>query len=244
MQFLYVARRRFFVECVEDGRAQLTGDEAHHLARVLRAEPGQQFEIADGQAAYLAEVTESGKSAVRFRVLEQLASAPPLPPLTLFAALFKFDRFEWLVEKATELGVTRIVPVETARSEAGLLAAAAKRAERWRKIARESAQQSRRVAPLEISDALKLTAVEFSGWRCRLEERPGCSGLWDALEAAAPAEIGILLGPEGGWTDSERERLDAAGWHGVTLGTTVLRAETAGMAAAAVVTQWWGRRLH
>jgi 16S rRNA (uracil1498-N3)-methyltransferase len=239
-----LARRRFFVERVEDGRAELTGDDAHHLARVLRAQAGQQFEIADGRSAYLAEVMEAGKSVVRFRVLDELPAAPDLPPLTLFAALIKFDRFEWLVEKATELGAARIVPVETARSEAGLLAAAPKRAERWRKIARESAQQSRRVGPLAIGEALKLAAVEFSGWRGRLEERPGCSGLWDALEAAAPADLGILLGPEGGWTDGERERLDAAGWQAVTLGSTILRSETAGIAAAAVAAQWWDRRLH
>lgn len=211
---------------------------------MLRAEAGQQFEIADGQGAYVAEIVEAGKAAVVFRVLEQLPSAPALPPLTLFAALIKFDRFEWLVEKATELGAARIVPVETARSEAGLLAAAPKRSERWRKIARESAQQSRRTSPLEIGTALKLAAIEFNGWRCRLEERPGCTGLWDALEAAVPVSIGILLGPEGGWTDGERERLDGAGWQGVTLGSTILRAETAGVAAAAVAAQWWDRRLH
>lgn len=229
---------------MEDGLAELTGDDAHHLARVLRAEAGQQFEIADGRAAYLAEIVAAGKSTVRFRVIEELAAAPELPPLTLFAALIKFDRFEWLVEKATELGAARIVPVETARSETGLFAAAPKRSERWRKIARESAQQCRRIGPLEIGEAKKLAAIEFPGWRARLEEQPGSANLWDALESAAPTEIGILLGPEGGWTESERERLNTAGWQAVTLGSTILRAETAGLAAAAVVAQWWDRRIH
>jgi 16S rRNA (uracil1498-N3)-methyltransferase len=232
------------VDRVEDGRAEMTGDDAHHLARVLRAEVGQQFEIADSRSAYLAEIVDTTKSLVRFHVLEELPPAPQLPPLTLFAALFKFDRFEWLVEKATELGVARIVPVETARSEAGLLAAAPKRSERWRKIAKESAQQSRRVSAPEIAEARKLSSVEFSGYRCRLEERPGSPPLWDALEAASPTEIGILLGPEGGWTDTERERLDASGWQPVTLGPSILRAETAGIAACALTAQWWGRRLN
>ena len=176
---------------------------------------------------------------MRFRVLEQLPPGPALPRLSIFAALIKFDRFEWLVEKATELGVARIVPVETARSEAGLLSAAPKRSERWRKVAREGEQQGRRVAGLEIGEAVKLSAVTFTGWRARLEEQPGCLRLWQALEAAKPIDMGILLGPEGGWTDTERERLDAAGWQPVTLGPTILRAETAGIAAAALAGHWW-----
>ncbi len=169
---------------------------------------------------------------------------PPLPPVTLFAALFKFDRFEWLIEKATELGVHRIVPVETARSDSGLFAAAPKRSERWRRIARESAQQCRRVAAPEIGDAIRLAAVAFPGRRIRLEERPGSPNLWDCLQPGDPSEVAILLGPEGGWTNPERDRLDAAGWQPATLGSTILRAETAGIAALAIATQWWNRRLH
>lgn len=244
MSFWYVARRRFFADSVNEGRAEVTGDDAHHIARVLRAETGQVFEIADGRAAYLAEIAETGKHAVVFRVLEQLPAAPPLPPVTLFAALFKFDRFEWLIEKATELGVHRIVPVETARSDSGLFAAAPKRSERWRRVARESAQQCRRVAAPEIGDAIRLAAVAFPGRRIRLEERPGSPNLWDCLQPGDPSEVAILLGPEGGWTNPERDRLDAAGWQPATLGSTILRAETAGIAALAIATQWWNRRLH
>ena len=234
-----MARRRFLVPEIIDGQAQLTGDDAHHLARALRAEPGQIYEIADGRAAYLAEITEATKSTVTFRVLEDLGAGPPLLPLTLFVALIKFDRFEWMIEKATELGAGRIVPVEAARSEAGLLAAAAKRVERWRKIARESSQQSRRVAPPEIEEARKLGAIQFSGLRLRLEEQPG-SPLLSLEDAHQP--IGILIGPEGGWTDAERGRL--AEWSPVSLGPAILRTETAAIAAAALVAQWWAGRLN
>jgi 16S rRNA (uracil1498-N3)-methyltransferase len=208
------------------------------VARVLRAETGQQYEIADGRAAYLAEITEVSKSAVRFRVLEELGAGPPLAPLALYVALFKFDRFEWMIEKATELGVARIVPVETARSEAGLLAAAAKRVERWRKIAREASQQSRRVRVPEVADAVKLAAAKCSGLCLRLEEQAGPPLLSAALDGVW-TEVSVLTGPEGGWTDGERERLNEHGWRAVSLGPTVLRAETAAIAAAAIVAHRW-----
>lgn len=233
-----MARRRFFVDQINGDQAELGGEDAHHLGRVLRAEAGQQFEISDGQQLYLAEITEAGKQRVLFRILEKLEVVAPLPPFTLCAALIKFDRFEWMVEKATELGVTRIIPVETARTEPGLLAAATKRRERWQKIARESSQQSRRLAAPEIAPAQKLAQLKVTGWHCRLEEQAGSGTLWNALASANAEECAVLIGPEGGWTDHERERLDGEGWQPVTLGPTVLRAETAAIAAAAVIAQW------
>jgi 16S rRNA (uracil1498-N3)-methyltransferase len=139
-----LARRRFFVDQVRKGQAEITGENAHHLTRVLRVEVGQKFEITDNQRAWLASVETARKDLVRFNVIEEIAAGPELPSLTLYLALIKFERFEWAVEKATELGVTRIVPVETNRSEHGLFAGAQKRAERWRRISRESSEQSRR----------------------------------------------------------------------------------------------------
>jgi len=233
-----VARRRFFVGPVEDGRARLHGEEAHHLARVLRAEVGQQYEISDGQRVYLAQIEEVGKMAVTFGVLEILEEQPPLPLLTLYMALIKFDRFEWVVEKATELGVTQIVPVECARSEAGLMAASVKRSERWRKIARESSQQSRRVAVPEIGDAVRVGSVLPQGVSCRLEEQNGAGLLRDVLGSATGRPgASLLIGPEGGWTDGERAALDASGWQRASLGRLVLRAETAAIAALAIAGQ-------
>ena len=147
-----MARRRFLVEHIRDNTAELRGEDARHLARVLRAEPGQQYEIADGAGVYLAEIAAVEKDRVVFRVIEALDTPPPPVRLTLCAALIKFDRFEWLVEKATELGVAAIVPVNAARSEKGLVEAARKRAERWRRIAHESSQQARRLSPPEIGE--------------------------------------------------------------------------------------------
>ncbi|MBI3473059.1 MAG: RsmE family RNA methyltransferase, partial [Candidatus Solibacter usitatus] len=115
-----MARRRFFVEQVRDGSAELAGPEAAHLARVLRVEPGQRFEISDDRAVCLAEVVAVDKQRVRFRVVEELPPPPPRARITLLASLIKFERMEWTIEKATELGVDTIVPVNAQRSEKGL----------------------------------------------------------------------------------------------------------------------------
>ena len=197
---------------------------------------GQQYELSDGQQVYLAEIQDAGKERVRFRVLEMMESPAPLQPLTLYMALIKFDRLEWAIEKATELGVTRVVPVECARSEAGLMAASVKRSERWRKIARESAQQARRVAAPEIGPAERVQTVRAEGSAYRLEEQAGCPMLIQALGNEG-GPVNLLVGPEGGWTDGERTALDQCGWRRASLGPLVLRAETAAIAALAVVGQ-------
>ena len=145
-----MARRRFFVESILGGTAELRGEEARHLTRVLRVETGQRFEISDNRTAWLAEVSEARGDRVVFRVIEPVESPAAPVRITLIAAIVKFDRFEWIVEKATELGVERILPMEAARTEKGLLDASQKRAERWRRIARESSQQARRATVPEI----------------------------------------------------------------------------------------------
>jgi 16S rRNA (uracil1498-N3)-methyltransferase len=238
-----LARRRFFVDQILSDRAELTGDDARHLARVLRAQPGQVYEISDNQRVYLAEISAIGPQSVAFRILDPLPLPPPSPQVTLFAALIKFDRFEWLVEKATELGVARIVPVDAERAEKGLATAAAKRAERWRKIARESSQQSRRLNVPEVALPERFAAAtsDPSPFRYFLEEQPGATMLLDALPSARTAHdvIAILTGPEGGWTDRERALALSAGWQPVSLGGNILRVETAAIAALAVLTQAW-----
>ncbi len=227
------------------GEAELRGEEATHLARVLRAAPGQCYEICDNHAVYLAEIREVARDRVAFRVIEPV-NAPALPVrILLCAALIKFDRFEWLVEKATELGVAAILPVEAERSEKGLLEAARKRVERWRKIARESSQQSRRPSLTEIHAPVRLAECSAAASRLRyyLEEEPGAPPLLTALPAAPErpgcGEVTLLTGPEGGWSPGERGLLKAAGWAGVSLGPLILRAETAGLAAAAIVFHAW-----
>lgn len=226
-----MARRLFFVPQVHSGIAELHGDDAKHLTRVLRVEPGQIYQISDNEHLYLAEVESATKGTVRFRVREKQPAPPPGPELILCAALIKFDHFEWMIEKATELGVTRIVPVEATRSERGLEKAALKRLERWRKIALEASQQSRRVRMPEVTEPVafrEAVAVEADR-RYFADEEGG-----EPITPARGASVAILIGPEGGWTDSERA--EASNWQPVTLAANVLRAETAALAALAQVT--------
>lgn len=237
-----MARRRFFVDAIHAGTAELRGDEARHLSRVLRAAPGQVYEISDNRSAHVAEIVESKPDRVVFRILEPIPSPPPPVGITLCAALIKFDRFEWIVEKATELGVDRVLPVETARSEKGLFEASRKRTERWVRIARESSEQSRRVSVPEILPAVRLDdalAVE-ADFRYFLDESEA-----PPIVASLPAHrqstdrLAVFLGPEGGWTDAERRSAAAAGWQPVSLGKQILRAETAAVAVLAVLTTLW-----
>ena len=225
-----MARRRFLVEYIRDSSAELRGEDARHLARVLRAEPGQQYEVSDGACVYLAEIAAVEKERVIFRVVEALDTPPAPVRLTLFAAIVKFDRFEWLVEKATELGVAAIVPVNAARSEKGLLEAARKRAERWRRIAHESSQQARRLRPPEIGEPQPLAGAIAAGMGLRyfLDEKPGAPPLLSAFpthaERRGSDSVVLLTGPEGGWTDAER---------------------AAAIAAAGIVTHaWWASQLE
>jgi 16S rRNA (uracil1498-N3)-methyltransferase len=237
-----MARRRFFIDSIHQGLAELHGDDARHLTRVLRVEPGQRFEISDNRAAYLAEIAEARGERVVFRVIEPVEWSEPPVAVTLAAALIKFDRFEWMVEKATELGVERIVPVNTARSEKGLLEASGKRVERWRRISREAAQQSRRARIPEIAAAEGFDkALGLAGaHRFFLDEGEAPPLLAALPEGRVRREtVAVLLGPEGGWTDAERESALSAGWRAVSLGGQILRAETAAAAALAVLVNAW-----
>ena len=229
-----MARRRFFVEAVRGGTAAITGDDAAHLTRVLRVERGQHFEISDNDSVWLAEVTEARKSLVEFTVIEEVEAGLELPPVHLFAALFKFDRFEWMLEKVAELGVARIIPVEAQRTDHGLFAAAEKRVERWRRVVREASQQSRRRRLPEVDDPIRLRDVKGSGTRILLDELAGTAPMIIPPDWSEDKPLSLLLGPEGGWTDEERSSLIQRLWQPGSLGPTILRAETAGIAALAV----------
>jgi len=241
-------RRRFFVDEVRNGHAQIADEDAKHLTRVLRVEVGQRYEISDNRAVYLAEIETARKELVVFRTLERIATPDPAVRTVLYASLIKFDHFEWMIEKATELGVARIVPVITARIEHGLEKAANKRMERWRRIALESSQQSRRAHLPEIGevttwrDTVRCGAgPELDGYFFALDEDPAAQPLLQALPAARQASdtVSLLIGPEGGWTDDERGELAATRWIRVSLGPQILRAETASIAALAVVSSAW-----
>jgi len=232
-----MARRRFFVDWVANGAAELTGEDARHLALVLRAEPGQRYEVSDNHAAYLAEITSVTRNKVGFRILEDLPGEGIVVPVTLVLSLIKFDRLEWILEKATELGVARILLAEAGRSEKGLMAASVKRIERWRRILREAGQQSRRVSLPEITEGRPLGEVLAGSFPSGvyLDERPGATPLLTHVLRHRCPRMSIAVGPEGGWTEADYEVLVRRGWVPLSLGPGILRTETAAIAAIAVL---------
>lgn len=237
-----MSRRRFFVPEIRRNTAELTDAEAEHLVRVLRAEPGQIYELSDNRNLYLAEIETARKSLVSFRVLEKLPNPPPSPWIGLMPALFKFDRFEWLVEKAVELGVSVIQPFEAVRTDHGLAEASRKRRARWEKIAREASQQARRAFLPRIDDAVRFSeAIMVEAEAKILLDETTATPILSSFHSkrSASDRIALLLGPEGGWTDEERERALKSGWMSCSLGQTVLRAETAAIAALAIVQAAW-----
>jgi 16S rRNA (uracil1498-N3)-methyltransferase len=244
-----MALRRIFVDWIRDGAAGVGGSRAHHLARVARLRAGEAVEITDQRELFLATVKTTAAGQVEFAVVEQLAAPAPPFPVVLQAAIFKFPRFEWIIEKAAELGVQRIVPIAAGFSERGLVQAAAKRRARWQKIAEEAAQQSRRLASPPVEEVCSLEqAIAGAAGPLRLfldSNSPPLADLLRAATAADAAALGehcvgtpayLLVGPEGGWTDSERERARAGGYQAAGLGSGILRAETAALAALAIVT--------
>jgi 16S rRNA (uracil1498-N3)-methyltransferase len=232
-----MTRRRWIADEVSGDRAVLLGEHADHLARVLRARIGQEFDIATGAAVCRGRITSVTNNRVEFELGEEVSGAG-LSEIILVLAIFKFDRMEWAIEKCTELGVSRIVPVISRRTETHLAAASTKRVERWQRIARQAAEQSRRAAPPEIAVPMKVSEVlSFPGaLRIVLAESEERTLLRDAVKADA-ADHGVVLavGPEGGWTEGELQSFQQAGWISASLGNTILRAETAAMAATAVV---------
>jgi 16S rRNA (uracil1498-N3)-methyltransferase len=230
-----MTRRRWIADRVAGNRAWLTGANAEHLARVLRAKPGQQFEVAAEGTLRIGTVLAVSPGQVEFELGEPLL-ASPLPEVTVFLSIFKFDRFEWAVEKLTELGIATIVPVIARRSELHLAAAGEKRVERWRKIAHESAQQARRLAPPEILSPAPLKKAISSATACRivLSELEDSVSLRSRLQECRPP-IALAFGPEGGWAQEELDLFRSTGWASASLGDTILRAETAAIAAVAVV---------
>jgi 16S rRNA (uracil1498-N3)-methyltransferase len=252
-------RRRFFVHKLIGDRAFMVDDAAHHLGRVLRAQKGQLYELSDGAMVRLARIESVTRDRVEFELLEELPAYRPSVETTLLLSIVKFDAFEWGLEKATELGVSRIVPLAAARSEKALITAAGKRAERWRKILLEASQQSRRlnVPTLEaVVSAEQQFRKQAAGLRILLSERADAPGLKSVLgganEMSGPrvdldredghgnavplrGSMALAIGPEGGWTDEELEAAGQAGFREASLGRLILRAETAVLSALSVL---------
>ncbi len=211
-------------------------DAAHHLGRVLRAQIGQLYELSNGERVHLARIEKVTRDRVEFALLEELPSHQPSLNVTLLLSVVKFDMFEWALEKATELGVTTIVPLAAARSEKALLVAALKRIERWKKILLEASQQSRRVRiPIlsEIQKPENAFASFKDGVQILLSERAEAPPLRQILEGQRARNAALAIGPEGGWTDAEFETAQRNGFREASLGRLILRTETAVIAALA-----------
>jgi 16S rRNA (uracil1498-N3)-methyltransferase len=239
-----MTRRRFIADTWTATTATLTGDQAAHLARVLRATAGQTYDIVANGFLHRAEITHVSEDSVQFLLHEELQSEAALP-LHLLLAVFKFDHMEWAIEKATELGIAKITPILARRTEKHLALVALKRAERWRRIALESSKQSRRTDMPEITEPIPLKQAlehEKSPTRILLSETEQQTTLSAALQAslqataseAASRNVTLAIGPEGGWTPEEISLFTQHQWQPVTLGPRILRAETAAISAIAI----------
>ena len=230
-----MTRRRWIADEVSGGYAALIGEHADHLIRVLRVRPGQQFDIvASGGVVYRGRVHKISDSRVEFELLGEIEVATSAP-LTLLLSIFKFDRMEWAIEKCTELGVAKIVPVIAQRTDVHLASASIKRVERWRRIATQAAEQSRRAAPLELAEPTRLSnMLEIPGaFRIVLVETETGSTLRSLVASNSSKDVVLAVGPEGGWTPEELDAFND-GWAFASLGPTILRAETAAIVAAAI----------
>jgi len=231
-----MTRRRWIADEVFSNRALLIGRHADHLARVLRAQVGQEFDVVANGVVRQARVLAVAEDRVEFELGEPIPSAASAD-LTLLLAIFKFDRMEWAIEKCTELGVAKVVPVIARRTDRHLASASVKRVARWRRIAMQAAEQSRRTAIPEIASPLKLDDAlgASADLRIVLAETEIDCRLRDLVASRASRQVVLAIGPEGGWTEDELETFSQQGWISASLGPTVLRVETAAIAAVAIV---------
>ena len=231
-----MTRRRWIADEVSGNQAALVGAHAAHLAVVLRARVGQCFDIATGEALRSGRITSVTPERVEFKLGEEIP-ASGTANISLLLAIFKFDRMEWAIEKCGELGVARIIPLIARRTDPHLVRAAEKRVERWRRLGQQASEQSRRMAVIIVNEPLKVKdAASFSApTRIVLAESEHQVMLKDALQSHSPSdELLLAVGPEGGWTEDEIGIFSRAGWISASLGSTILRAETAAIAATAI----------
>jgi 16S rRNA (uracil1498-N3)-methyltransferase len=242
---------RFFVSpaVLERKPVVLNGEQAHRIRRVLRMRFGERALLLDDRGwAYEASLLSYGDSDARFEILRRWqAPGEPHTHITLVQAVLKGERFAWALQKGTEVGVSRFVPVVCERSVVDDLSAAAEKRERWERIIREAAEQSGRgrlpalapaqpfeaavrsgPAPLAASGLLRLILWEEEGETTLRQVLTGCN-------FAGGVRIEIMVGPEGGFTASEVALAERWGVRRVSLGPRILRAETAGVVAAAVI---------
>lgn len=232
-----MTRRRWIADEVSGNAAALTGAHADHLVRVLRVRIGQEFDVVADGIVRRGRVASVSEGRVDFELGEEVTSQAVAANLTVLLSIFKFDRMEWAIEKCTELGVQRIIPVVARRTDPHLAAAAVKRSDRWRRVALEAAEQSRRASPPDLTAPMKLReVVSLSAvLRIVLSEAEQSASLRDVVTANEDAnDILLAIGPEGGWTEDELELFRKENWISASLGPTILRAETAAIAATAI----------
>jgi 16S rRNA (uracil1498-N3)-methyltransferase len=241
-----VELRRFLVDKTPEGLTdyRLTGDEARHALRVLRLKPGEEVVLIDGLGReFRARISAADRSGLDLAILEEL---PPLREpalgLTLGIGLLKGENMDLLVQKGTELGLTRLIPLNLTRSEVRLSPdRAARKVERWRKISVQSLKQCRRAKPLEILGVMDLNRFLDQTGPAELrimlyEEKRGDRGKWkDLLDRPALGTAAVLIGPEGGFTREEVELASGRGFEVMGLGPRVLRSETAALALLAIL---------
>ncbi len=238
-----MTRRRWIADHWDEATAQIEGAQAAHLVRVLRAEPGREYEVVAGGHVWHSVIASVSPEMVRFNLIAEVAAEPALP-VSLVLSIFKFDRMEWIIEKATELGVARILPAVARRTEKHLAQSAEKRVDRWRRVAHEATKQSRRSdIPIvgEVTSLKNVLANNTASVHLVLAEQERtttlhhaiCEQLDKAIEEAP--EFSLAIGPEGGWTPEEEALFDAEGWQAVSLGPRILRAETAAIAALSIL---------
>ena len=251
-----MTRRRFFStpeQFAPDGSTVTLGlEEARHLRDVLRLKQGDEVFVFDGEGReFRCVVEESGRSKATLGIVGEVEAARPESPLhlTLAVALLKGEKFDLVVQKATELGAARIVPVVTKLADVRLRdeADAARRVTRWQRIALEACKQSGRArvpeidAPVACASFIKNVPSNSVEWRVMFAERGGV-GLVETIKnlQASPSAVTALVGSEGGWTDEDIQLAHDAGWSVVTLGGRTLRAETAAITVAALLQHAFG----
>jgi 16S rRNA (uracil1498-N3)-methyltransferase len=227
---------------------RLPPDLSRQLFTVLRLRPGARVLLLDGSGwEYLAELAGGGAKEALARILERRPSAgEPRLHLTLYAALLKGQHLEWVLQKGTELGVSAFVPIVTVRTIVrGATGVAFKKRARWERILREAAEQCRRARipqlsdPLPFADACREAASSHERVFMPYVQESG-RGLAEAACGAPPERAALLIGPEGGFDETEARLALERGIEPVSLGPRTLRAETAALAAATILMDRWG----
>ena len=232
--------RRFFCFNITESTATITGDDAHHISRVLRMKPGDALSLCDGAGGeFDAVITSVSQEAVVCALGARHESSVESPvAITLFQCLPKTGKMETIVQKCTELGVFAVVPVVCVRCVVIPNKDFEKKRERYNRVALEAAKQSRRAVVPQVLPLVELKKVDpkqFDLFLVAYEEEDARS-LKSALQYAnSPITVAILIGPEGGLEEGEVSRLTAEGAVSVSLGKRILRSETAGMAMLAQV---------